>query len=341
MSNITLKKIAEELKLSPSTVSRSLRDSHEISQETKDRVRALVAKLDFQPNPHASSLRKNKSKTIAVIIPEIENNFFVQVLNGIEEIAQKNGYHVLIYITHENYQREVDILHMLRSGRVDGIMISVASSTTNFEHLTAYVELGVPLVFFDRVCEIMDAPCVTTDDVQAAFEATEHLIKTGCSKIAFLSLDGNLSISSRRRSGYLEALKQYGLLNNKIIVECSLDDEATRQKIRSLFQRENKPDAIFTAIEKFSITTYEVCKELQVKIPEQVKMISFSNLTAASLFHPSLSAIIQPAYGIGRESADILFRLIDRKKLLPTQKKVIIPSHLVIRESSPVQQIVL
>ncbi|MGN6294526.1 MAG: LacI family DNA-binding transcriptional regulator [Chitinophagaceae bacterium] len=341
MSNMTLKKIAEELKISPSTVSRSLRDSHEISQETKDRVRALVAKLDFQPNPHASSLRKNKSKTIAVIIPEIENNFFVQVLNGIEEVAQKNGYHVLIYITHENYQREADILHMLRSGRVDGIMISVASTTTNFEHLTAYVDLGVPLVFFDRVCEIMDAPCVTTDDVQAAFEATEHLIKTGCSKIAFLSLDGNLSISSRRRSGYLEALKKYGLLNNKVIVECGLDNEVNRQKIRSLFQGKDTPDAIFTAVEKFSITTYEVCKELHIKIPEQVKMISFSNLTAASLFNPSLSAIIQPAHSIGRESADILFRLIDRKKLLPAQKNVIIPSHLVVRESSPVQQAVL
>lgn len=338
MSNITLKKIAEELKISPSTVSRSLRDSHEISQETKDRVRALVAKLDFQPNPHASSLRKNKSKTIAVILPEIANNFFVQVVNGIEEIAQNNGYHVLIYLTHENYQREVDILHMLRSGRVDGIMISVASSTTNFDHLTAYVELGVPLVFFDRVCEIMDAPCVTTDDVQATFEATEHLIRSGCKKIAFLSLDETLSISNRRRSGYLEALKRHGLQNNKMIVECSLDDEANRQKIRSLFQGADAPDAVFTAIEKFSITTYEVCKELRIKIPEQVKMISFSNLNAASLFSPSLSAIVQPAYSIGRESADILFRLIDRKKLLPAQKKVIIPSQLVVRESSPLLQ---
>ena len=108
--------------MSPSTVSRSLRDSHEISQETKDRVKALAAKLDFQPNPHASSLRKNKSKTIAVIIPEIQNNFFSQVMNGVEEIAQQKGYHVLIYLTHEDCKREADILHLLRNGRVEGLM---------------------------------------------------------------------------------------------------------------------------------------------------------------------------------------------------------------------------
>ena len=131
MSTITLKILAKQLNMSPSTVSRSLRDSHEISQETKDRVKALAAKLDFQPNPHASSLRKNKSKTIAVIIPEIQNNFFSQVMNGVEEIAQQKGYHVLIYLTHEDCKREADILHLLRNGRVEGLMISVSNTTTS------------------------------------------------------------------------------------------------------------------------------------------------------------------------------------------------------------------
>jgi LacI family transcriptional regulator len=129
MNNVTLKMLAEELNMSPSTVSRALRDSHEISQETKDRVKALAAKLDFQPNPHASSLRKNKSRTIAVIIPEIQNNFFSQVMNGVEEVARQKGYHVLIYLTHEDHKRETDILHLLRSGRVEGVMISVSNTT--------------------------------------------------------------------------------------------------------------------------------------------------------------------------------------------------------------------
>src|SRR5882757_7957616 len=153
MENINLKRLAQELNLSASTVSRALRGSHEISQKTKDRVKELAEKLGFQPNPHASSLRKSKSKTIAVIIPEIDNNFFSQAMNGVEDVAQQKQYHVLIYLTHEDYTREKDILHVLRNGRVDGVMISVSNTTRSFEHLEACLESGMPLVFFDRICE--------------------------------------------------------------------------------------------------------------------------------------------------------------------------------------------
>ena len=176
MNNVTLKKLAEELNMSPSTVSRALRDSHEISKETKDRVKALAARLDFQPNPHASSLRKNKSKTIAVVIPEIQNNFFSQVMNGVEEVARQKEYHVLIYLTHEDQKREMDILHLLKNGRVEGVMISMSNTTRSYEHIEAYLKEELPLIFFDRVCESMGVPCVTTDDAGAAFKATEHLL---------------------------------------------------------------------------------------------------------------------------------------------------------------------
>jgi len=334
MNNVTLKMLAKQLKMSPSTVSRSLRDSHEISQETKERVKALAAKLDFQPNPHASSLRKNKSKTIAVIIPEIQNNFFSQVMNGVEEIAQQKGYHVLIYLTHEDHNREADILHMLRNGRVEGLMISVSNTTINFEHLKAFQKAGIPLTFFDRVCENMHAPCITTDDAAAAFKATEHLLKAGCKKIAFLSLSGTLSISCGRKSGYVKALEKYDLASSELAVECGPDDEANRQNIRQLLRGKNRPDAIFAAVEKFAVNTYEVCRELNIKVPQELKVISFSNLAAAALFSPSLSTIVQPAYEIGREAANILFKIIDNKKLLAAEKKIVIPSTIVVRESS-------
>ncbi|HEX3168387.1 MAG TPA: LacI family DNA-binding transcriptional regulator [Chitinophagaceae bacterium] len=338
MNSVTLKKLAEELNMSPSTVSRALRDSHEISQETKDRVKALADKLDFQPNPHASSLRKNKSKTIAVIVPEIQNNFFSQVMNGVEEIARQKGYHVLIYLTHEDHKRESDILHLLRNGRVEGVMISVSNTTKSFEHLEACQQADLPLLFFDRVCESMEVPCVTTDDAGAAFKATEHLLKAGCHKIAFLSMAENLSISCGRKSGYLKALAKYGLTNKETVIECGPDDETNRQKIRQLLQSENRPDSIFAAVEKFAVNTYEVCKELEIKVPQHLKVISFSNLAAAALFNPPLSAIVQPAYEIGRESAAILFKIIVKKKLLSSEKKVVIPSHLVIRESTKSKQ---
>jgi LacI family transcriptional regulator len=334
MDNVNLKKLAEELNLAISTVSRALRDSHEISQETKDRVKTLAAKLGFQPNPHASSLRQNKSKTIAVVVPEIQNNFFAQVMGGVEEVARLKGYHVLIYLTHEDQCREKDVLNILRNGRVDGIMISVSNTTSSFEHLEAYHESGMPLVFFDRVCEGMEVPRVTTDDAEASFKATEHLVKRGCKRIAFLSMSSDLSISRRRKSGYIKALTKYNLAADEMTIECGSDDETNRQKIREVLQSKQRPDGVFAAVEKFAINTYEVCKELQVSVPHDLKVISFSNLSAAALFDPPLSTIVQPAYEIGKAATNILFKMVEKKLLLPNEKKLMIPSCIVERKST-------
>lgn len=334
MENVNLKKLAEELKLSISTVSRALRDSHQISQKTKKRVKALADKLGFQPNPQASSLRQNKSKTIAVVVPEIQNNFFSLVMNGIEDIAQQKGYHVLIYLTHEDYNREKAILNLLRNGRVDGLMISVSNTTKSFEHLQLCQEAGMPLVFFDRVCESMEVPRITTDDAEASFKATEHLLKSGCKKIAFLSMSGYLSISSQRKSGYIKALAKYGLAANEMSIVCGNDEETNRQQIRELLQSEQKPDGIFAAVEKFAINTYEVCHELLISIPRQLKVICFSNLSAAALFDPPLSTVVQPAYEIGKGAASILFKIIEKKMLSPKENKVTIPSYIIERKST-------
>jgi LacI family transcriptional regulator len=334
MDNINLKKLAQELKLSASTVSRALRGSHEISQKTKDRVKALAEKLGFQPNPYASSLRRSKSKTIAVIVPEIENNFFSQVMSGVEDVAQKKEYHVLIYLTHEDYIREKNILQVLRNGRVDGVMISVSNTTTDHEHLQDIHESGLPLVFFDRVTETIDAPFVVTDDAGASFKATEHLLDKGCKRIALLSMASSLSISSRRKEGYLNALEKRGMTAEAICLECGNDNVTNRQKIRELLQGDKPPDAVFAAVEKLAVNTYEVCRELSIAIPEQLKVISFSNLSAVALFDPPLSAIVQPAYDIGKEAASILFNLIDKKKMLPRERKAVFPSIVMERRST-------
>lgn len=334
MDNINLKKLAEELNLSVSTVSRALRDSHEIGQDTKNRVKALAEKLGFQPNPYASSLRQSKSKTIAVVIPEIENNFFSQVMNGVEYVAQKKGYHVLIYLTHEDHTREKDILQLLRNGRVDGVMISISNTTISFEHLLAYQEAHIPLVFFDRVCESIDVPRITTDNFESAFKATEHLMSVGCKKIAFLSMSGNLSISKQRKLGYKSALEKYGFGDNKLSVECSNNDEINRQTISKFLQKKSNIDGIFASVEKLAVNIYQVCYNLRINIPQDIKVISFSNLAAAALFDPPLSTIVQPAYDIGKEGATTLFKTIEKKVILQTEKQVTIPSVLVERRST-------
>src|SRR5688572_29869909 len=288
MDQVNLKKLAKELNLAVSTVSRALRDSHEISQKTKERVRELAGKLGFQPNPHASSLRQNKSKTIAVIIPEIENNFFSQVINGIESITPGKGYHVLIYLTHEDYNKERDILQLLRNGRVDGVMVSVSNTTTSFDHIEAWHQAGIPLVLFDRTCDELDVPNIMTNDAEMAFKATEHLLKRGCKHVAFLGMAGNLSISNRRKAGYLAALEKYKISTPPQVIELTSKDYINRETLHQVFSQQQHPDGVFAAIEKFAVNTYELCKELNLHIPKDVKLISFSNPHAAALFDPAL-----------------------------------------------------
>ena len=335
MSNVNLKKLSEELGLSISSVSKALRDSYEISAETKKRVLAMAEKLNYQPNPFASSLRRKKSITIAVVIPEIANNFFALAIDGIQLVAQQKGYHVLTYLTHENFKNEESTIKHLQGGRVDGVLISLCRDTESIQHLVSLHETGVPLVFFDRVPEQMECPTVTTDDYESAFKATEHLIQAGCKKIACLSLSNYLSITHKRMNGYEDALKKHHIkIDPKLIIQCTNDNAANLELIKKLLHKKDRPDGIFATVEKLAISTYYVCNDIKLKIPQQIKMISFSNLRTASLLSPSLSTITQPAFEIGKESASLLFRMIEKKTFGNRIDKIVLKSSLIERNSS-------
>jgi LacI family transcriptional regulator len=332
---MTLKQIATELNLSFSTVSKALRDSHEISELTKKLVLAKAKELNYQVNPFASSLRKQKSKTIAVVIPEVVNDFFGPVINGIESIAQEKGYHVLIYLTHEDMKKEVAITKILQNGRVDGVLISISEQTSDAMHLQELEEKEIPLVFFDRVVEHMDSPKVTTDDYNSGANATEHLIENGCKRIAFLSISQSLSISNKRMNGYRSALTKHNLpIDDSLVINFTGNDLTDKELIRQLLKSPARPDGIFASVEKLAIETYEICEELQLKIPADVKVICFSNLKTAGLLSPSMTTITQPAYEIGREAAAILFKLVEKKGHHFLLEKTVINSKLVERNST-------
>ena len=334
MESVNIKKLAKILNISISTVSKALRDSHDISKETKEKVIALANELNYQPNPHASSLRKAKSKTIAVIIPEIANNYFSLAINGIESIAQEKGYHVLIYLTHESYVKEVALMRLLHGGRVDGILISLSSTTTDYSHLRELQQKGLPLVFFDRVYEQFDTVSITTDDYESAYNATKHLLEQGCKKIAHLMISKNLSIGDKRLRGYKKALEDRKIEPDEtLIINCTNEDEVNFELIKNLLQN-RKPDGIFAAVERYAISAYEVCKQLGIPIPGKVKVISFSNLQTASLLNPSLTTITQPAFEIGRQAATILFRALEEKRFLLKNEKIIYKSTLIERDST-------
>ena len=332
---MNLKQLAKELNLSISAVSKALRDSHEISAKTKEMVLAKAKELNYQVNPFASSLRKQKSKTIAIVVPEIDNFFFALAMNGIESIAQEKGYHVLIYLTHEDVGKEISITKILQNGRVDGVIMSISGQTADTSHLQELKDKEIPLVFFDRVPEHVSAPKINTDDVQSGMKATAHLLQMGCKRIAFLSFSNHLSISNKRMTGYLEELAKNNIKSdNRLIVQCSQEDSVNKKIIKKLLLRKNRPDGIFASVERLALNTYQVCNELNLKIPEDIKIIGFSNLPTASMLKPSLSTVTQPAYQMGREAASILFKLIEKRSNNIILERTVIKSELIEREST-------
>ena len=331
---MNLKILAQELNLSFSTVSKALRDSHEISMATKNRVIAKANELNYQVNPLASSFRRQKSKTIALIIPEVVNDFFGPVINGIESIAQETGYHVLVYMTHEDVKKEIAIFKLLQTGRVDGIMLSLSEQSCDISHLKELTERGIPLILFDRITDKLDVVTVTTDNEAGGKKATEHLIERGCKRIAFLGISKTLSVSTGRMNGYLEALKEnYIQQDDHLILCCDGNDCMNKMQIRQLLMSENPPDGIFASVETLAVSTYEVCEELAINIPRDLKVIAFSNSYLAALLNPSLTAIAQPAFEMGREAASTLVRLVEKKHYWQPRKTEI-KTKLLVRNST-------
>lgn len=335
MKQVNIKALAQELGLSVSTISKALRDSHEISEKTKQRVLELAAELNYMPNPYASSLRGKKSRNIAVVIPEVADSFFSLAINGIESVVKDRGYHVLICLTHEDFQNEQAILKEFRSGRVDGVLISVASETGSGTHIRELLSREIPVVYFDRVLKDLPLASVVTDDAAAGYNATQHLISNGCRRIAFLGLSPNLSISNDRLSGYVQALTAAGLpLRKSDIAYCAATPQQNYNTVKKMLQRQQRPDGIVACAEKLTTVMYQVCRDLALRIPEDVKVLCFSNQEMAAMLSPSLTTITQPAFEMGKAAAEILLKLLDKKPVTATDRQLVIPSVLVKRAST-------
>lgn len=335
MNSLNIKQLASKLGLSSSTVSRAMNDSHEISSTTRDRVRSLARQLNYQPNPYAGSLRSNVTKTIGVILPEIDNHFFSLAINGIEEMAQHYGYHVLIYLTHDSEEQEKAVSKYLTSGRVDGILLALASGTRHTAHLEKLKKLGLPMVLFDRVVETLNTATVTTDDYASGYRATEHLIKAGCRAISYLLLSENLSIGTKRMHGYMAALHDHQIpYNADLVLNASGSNEQNLRSIKKFLQQRPHVDGIFASAERLALSSYYACQSLGISIPDAIKVIGFSNMEAASLLAPGLTTITQPAYAIGKEAARILLQAITKNKPVLATQSLELKSELVVRAST-------
>jgi DNA-binding LacI/PurR family transcriptional regulator len=331
---VTIKDLAEELGISPSTVSKALKNHPDISQETRKKVNDLAKLWNYYPNPIALSLRNSRTRTIGLIIPEIVHHFFSSVISGIEDVAYDAGYNVMIYQSNESYNRELIAVQALLNSRVEGILISLSKETRNFDHLNNVLNHGIPIGMFDRVCDEIEADKVTVDDYQGAYSAVCHLIRTGCRRIAHLSGPPGLPIADFRRGGYLDALRDNNLKTNRdLIIYCDNFKQALI-RTKQLMNLAEPPDAFFTVNEFTATGVVKSLYDLKIKIPEDVSVFAFSNGLITQVTNPALSTVDQHAYQIGQTSAQLLLdRLLNQQVIRPFIHQVI-KTELIIREST-------
>lgn len=335
---VTIKDIAKALGLSTSTVSRALRGSYEISAETKKLVVEYAEQFNYRPNPIALSLKERRSRSIAVVVCEIANNYFSQAINGIESVAYNRGYHVIISQSHESYEREIVNVEHLASRSVDGLLVSLSAETNQFDHYKNLHDKGFPIVFFDRITDEIETYKVVADNYQGAYNVTKHLINAGYKKIAHLTSAAHLSISVERLEGYKAALRDNKIPFNDLYVKnCNHGGMIYNEQedaIKSLLNLKDKPDAIFSGGDKLTVSCLAVLNELKVKVPEEVALAGFSNSPLVELMKPGLTVVKQPAFEMGQTATELLIKLIESKKPVTDFKKIVLQTEIFERGSS-------
>lgn len=331
---VTIKDIAKILNISVSTVSRALRDTYDVNQETKEKVLALAAELNYKPNFNATGLAKGSTHNLGVILPFITNYYFSTVITGIQEVAYNNGYNITLFVTNDSPERELAIMENLSVSSLDGLLVSISSDSDSCNHFQEIIDEGIPVVFFDRVANEIDTSKVMQDDYNGAFEAVEHLILNGYTRIAHIAGPKGMSFTEARLKGYIDALNKYNLeVNDDWLVYSGFSQEHGEQDTHQLLQLKQKPDAIFAVNDRKAIGAMLALKGKGIKVGEEFGVIGFTNDPMSTIISPTLSTIAEPAFEIGKLSCELLIKHITKPKYFHGEEMVL-PGKLIPRESS-------
>lgn len=308
---ITLKHIARELEVSISTVSKALKNSEEISADTKEKVQAFAKLYNYKPNNIAVSLKNKRTKNIGVVIPDIVHHFFTTVFRGIEKYANEQGYNVIICVSDESFDKEVINMEMLNNGSIDGFIMSLSAETQqkdDITHLKQVVQQGIPLVLFDRVTDDLDCDKVILNDKEIAYQATIKLLGEGRKRIALVTTESYFNVSEKRAEGYKQALKEHNIeVDDNLILVLPYDD--IQEEMIHKFFDEVEVDAILSVNEIFAIQCMEVAKKRGLKIPEDISFIGFTDGLLSRYSNPTLTVVAQHGVQMGEIAAKML---IDR-----------------------------
>ena len=336
---VTLKQIAKELDVSISTVSKSLRDSPEISEDTRQKVQAFAKLYNYKPNLIALSLKNKKTKTIGIIIPEIVHHFFATVISGIEHIANEKGYNVIVCLSDESFDKEVINMEMLANGSIDGFIMSLSKETQqkkDFHHISEVINQGMPVVMFDRVTNDILCDKVIIDDSLAAYEAVQGLINNGFKKIGLITTVDYVSVGKLRTEGYYKALRDNGIAIDENLIVKIEDIENCAEQIKKLISN-NKVDSVFAVNELFAVTAIKTAKKLNLKVPEDITVIGLTDGIISTYSSPSITTVSQNGIKMGNKAAHMLIeRLESEEDEEEHYKTEVIETHLVQRESTPI-----
>lgn len=332
---ITIYDLAARLGVSATTVSRALNNNPRINKKTREKVHQLAKELGYRHNTLAANLRKQQSKTIGVILHEVNSYFATSVLAGIEKVTTPENFDILITHSAESAEREKANVKNLLNKRVDGIIISLAMHSHGTEHFTPVFEREVPMVFFDRVLQGAECTKVVIDNFQCGYDATKHLINQGCKRIVHITGDLGLNVYQDRYKGYQKALKDYKIKFDKDLVKvCGLNKAETMQAVTEML--EQKPDGFFIPSDFAAAVCIELLRNKGLNVPKDVAVFGFNNDMLSDLITPKLSTIDYPGFLMGEMAAKTL---IDQIKLKRKNKNVkdhtiMIPTEIILRESS-------
>jgi LacI family transcriptional regulator len=334
---VTLKQIATELDVSISTVSKSLKNSSEISEDTRQKVQAFAKLYNYKPNLIALSLKNRKTKTIGIIIPEIIHHFFATVISGIEQYANEKGYNVMVCLSDESFDKEVINMELLANGSIDGFIMSLSKETQqkkDFHHIAEVINQGMPVVMFDRITNEILCDKVIIDDVHAAFNAVQFLIDKGFKKIGLITTVDYVSVGKLRTDGYIKALKNNNLTFDESLILKVEDIDNCSAEIELLLKN-NKFDAVFAVNELFAVTAIKTAHKLGMKIPKDLSIIGFTDGIISKYSSPSITTVSQNGIKMGNKAAKMLIeRLESNEEDEEHYKTEVIETHLVEREST-------
>lgn len=327
-TQITIKDIARALNVSPSTVSRALKDNKDISRETRELIHTYAREHNYKPNALAVNLRASRSNTIGVIVPQLVHHFFSCVLSGIEKSAAETGYNILVAQSNESYEQEVKIVRSFLATRVCGVISSLAKGTSRYEHYRELLDNRIPVVFYDRICTELNTERVVVDDYAGAFSAVEYMIQTGCKRILFYAAAPHLEITKNRRNGYLDAMKKNRIpVDDSMILLCDTRERAI-SLTPGLLEGPNRPDGFFAINDETASGILHACKSAGIKVPDEVSICGFTDGAIAQNTDPKLTTVEQHGEEVGKSAFSILFAKLEGAEKSPNR---IVRTNLIVR----------